>query len=112
MPEISAHLAQSQYHGDLVLNNPGLPFSDNFNAATNQQLSNSWLNQQGNFQVSAGVATGLGSLDVATVNGINNSNVFVQADVNVPAGQIGGLVARYGGPLDGNMYWAGLNAMG
>jgi hypothetical protein len=75
-------------------------------------LSNNWLNQQGNFQVAGSQAKGLGGLNVAAVNGINSANVFVQADVNVPAGQFGGLVAHYGGPLDQNMYWAGLNYQG
>src|SRR5262249_8097718 len=63
----------------LTLTNNTLPFGpETFTTATDKQLSTSWLNQQGNFQVSGGVATGLGSLDVATVNGINNTNVFVQ----------------------------------
>src|SRR5262249_28722401 len=98
----------------LPLTNNTLPFNENFANATDKQLSNSWLNQQGSFQVAGNVATGLGSvnglpsLDLATVNGINNANVFVQADVNVPVNQYGGLVARYGGPLDTSMDWAGL----
>jgi hypothetical protein len=98
-----------------LLTNNTLPFTDNFTTATNQQLSNSWLNQQGNFQVSGGVATALTSpvgVDVATVNGINNTNGFVQADVNVAVGQYGGLVARYSGPLDGNMDWADVVNLG
>jgi hypothetical protein len=88
--------------------NPGLPFGDNFNAATNQQLSNNWLNQLGNFQVAGGVATGLGSLDIATVNGVSVLNSTVQADVTVNPGQFAGLVSRYSGPGEANMYWAGL----
>jgi hypothetical protein len=94
------------------LTNNTLQFTENFDHAANQQLSNRWLNQQGNFQVSGGVATGLGALDAATINGINNANVFVQADANVAAGQTGGLVARYSGPLDQNMDWAGLVNLG
>jgi hypothetical protein len=106
----------------LSLTNNSLQFNDNFAFNPNEQLSNNWLNQQGNFHVDSfqagpglgfiGVATGLGSLDVATVNGINSANVFVQTDANVSAGQYGGLVARYGGPLDNNMDWAGLVNMG
>jgi len=96
----------------LTLTNNTLQFNENFNPAANLQLSTSWLNQQGNFQVSGGVATGLGSLDVATVNGISNTNVFVQAQVNVSVGQIGGLVARYSGPLDQNMDWADVVNLG
>ncbi|HLW66793.1 MAG TPA: choice-of-anchor tandem repeat GloVer-containing protein [Gemmataceae bacterium] len=87
-----------------------LPFSDGFNIAANQQLSNNWLNQVGNFQVAGGVATGQAGLDVATLNSVNVANVSVQADINVIVGQFSGLVARYGGPGDNNMYWAGVDA--
>jgi hypothetical protein len=96
----------------LNLTSPGLPFSDDFTAAIRQQLSNNWLNQLGNFQVAGGKATAFGSLDIATENGINGPNVFVQADVSVAAGQYAGLVAHYSGPGDANMYWAGINASG
>jgi hypothetical protein len=83
-----------------------LPFSDDFNTATNQQLSSNWLNQIGNFQVSGGLAAGQTSLNVATLNGINAADVSVQADVNVTgaAGQSAGLVARYSGPKNQNLY--------
>jgi hypothetical protein len=97
----------------LTLTNNSLPFSDNFNAATNQQLSNSWLNQAGNFQVAGGVATGNGGLDLATVNGVSVANVTVQADLTVAmAGQWAGLIARYSGPGDQNMYVASLGNVG
>jgi hypothetical protein len=91
----------------LTLNNPGLPFSDNFNAATNQQLSNSWLNQAGIYQVAGGVAQGAASFNLATVNGVSAANVFVQADINLGVSglQYAGTVARYSGPADQNMYW-------
>jgi hypothetical protein len=88
----------------LTLTNGSLPFADNFNAATNQQLSGSWLNQLGNFQVSGGVATGHGALNVATVNVSRSANMLVQADVTITAGQSAGLVARYSGPKDRNLY--------
>jgi hypothetical protein len=92
------------------LTSPGLPFSDNFSTAVDKQLSNNWLNQLGNFQVQGGMASGFGGLNIATVNGVNTDDVFVQADVNVSAGQFGGLVAHYSGPQEANMYWAGINA--
>jgi hypothetical protein len=93
----------------LNLTNPGLPFGDDFTTATNQQLSNNWLNQLGNFQVAGGMATALAGLDIATVNGVNAADEFVQADVTVGAGQFAGLVAHYSGPQEANMYWAGIN---
>jgi hypothetical protein len=92
----------------LSLTSPGLPFIDDFSTATNQQLSNNWLNQLGNLQVAGGVATGLGGLDIATINGVSVTNSTVQALVSVAAGQYAGLVSRYSGPGDSNMYWAGL----
>jgi hypothetical protein len=96
--------------GTLTLTTASLPFSDTFNSATNQQISNSWLNRLGNFQVASGVATGLGPVNVATLNGVSATNVVQQADVNVigGAGWSAGLVSRYSGSGDRNMYFAGL----
>src|SRR5205807_243559 len=73
------------------------------------QLSNSWFNQVGDIQVTpGGVASGLGSLDVATVNGIGSVNEAVSATVTVAPGQFAGLVARYAGAGDQNMYFGGV----
>jgi hypothetical protein len=94
----------------LTLTNAIPPFNDNFGTATNQQLSSSWLNRAGNFQVAGGVATGVGPLNLATLNGFSTANVTVQADVNVAgaAGRSAGLVGRSSGPGDTNNYFAGL----
>jgi hypothetical protein len=60
--------------------------------------------------VAGGAATGLGSLDIATVNGVSKMNSTVEADVTAnPAGGFAGFVSRYSGPGDQNMYWAGLS---
>jgi hypothetical protein len=102
----------------LTLNNNGnaLPFGDTFSAATNQQLSSSWLNQAGSFQVGGGSAMAIGgsqvtvngvpdpNVNLATVNGISATNATVQADVTLAVGQAAGLVARYTGTGDQNMY--------
>ena len=45
---------------------------------------------------------------MATVDGLNVANVTVQANVNVTAGGYAGLVARYSGTGDSNMYWGAL----
>src|SRR5262249_43992316 len=83
----------------LSLTTNNLPFNESFNAATNQQLNTNWLNQNGNFQVAGGVATGKDSLDVATVNGVSSADEFVQVVINVTSsGQTAGLVTRYSGP--------------
>jgi hypothetical protein len=49
---------------------------------------------------------------VATVVGVEAADVSVQADVTVGSGQSIGLAARYTGPGDSNMYWAGLTHSG
>ncbi len=89
-----------------------LPFSDSFNTATNQQLSANWINQDGNYRVNttSGTATGIGNLDLATLVGVNASNVAVQATINVSAGQSAGLVADYAGSGDENYYLGGVAA--
>src|SRR5207253_5871245 len=86
------------------LANPGLPFSDDFSASVNQQLTTNWLERAGNFTVQGGTATGNAALNVATVNGVSQANEFAQADVTLAANQYAGLVARYNGPADSNMY--------
>jgi hypothetical protein len=84
-------------------------FSDNFSTAgSNSQLSNFWSTQSGSYQVdtTSGTATAVGTgVDLATVNGIDNANESVSAQVTVAAGQYAGLVARYSGPGDQNMYY-------
>ncbi len=89
-----------------------LPFSDNFSTATDQQLSDYWINQVGNYRVNttSGTATGNGTLDLATLLGVNASNVAVQATIAVAAGQSAGLVADYAGSGDQNYYLGGVTA--
>jgi hypothetical protein len=89
--------------------NVTLPFSDNFSSTVNGQLSSSWLNQVGSFTVANNLVNGASALDIATLNGVNQTNVDLRANVNVAAsGQFAGLVARYSGPGDMNWYWGGL----
>src|SRR5580704_3732019 len=65
---------------------PALPFSDIFTTVTSpepHQLTSNWVNQAGNFFVntSAGTATGIGGLDLATVIGATAPDVAVQATI-------------------------------
>ena len=87
-----------------------LPFTDNFSAPSQgNQLSYSWEEQGGNFNLSTGAAVGQSSTNFATVNGINAVNTTVVANVNLTAaGQYAGLVARYSNPQSPNMYYASL----
>jgi hypothetical protein len=90
------------------------PFTENFDTAVNQQLSiAAWLERAGNFRIASGVAQGNAGLNLATVNGLVATDVDVQANVSVTVpGQVAGLVARYSGPADQNMYYATLSNTG
>jgi hypothetical protein len=103
----------------LTLTNVSLPFNDNFNR-TNGELGSNWLDRLGESQISGNqVVTRVvdptsndpsKQVVLATVNGVSNANVQVQADVTLASTgvQYSGLVARYSGVGDQNMYWGGL----
>jgi sugar lactone lactonase YvrE len=98
-----------------------LPFSDNFDTqADGSQLSLFWSDRLGdttvkNHQVVTAVNDPTSAdvnkcLSLTTLNGLSVGDVSIQADVTVGATgvQYSGLVARYNGPSDSNMYWAAL----
>jgi hypothetical protein len=89
-------------------------FNENFSAANypgglGGQLSSYWQNQTGDMMIVNGKATGQSALNLATLNGLNQANVTVQAALSVHAGQSAGLVARYQG---GNMYYGAIVSSG
>ncbi len=89
-----------------------LPYVDNFTQA-NGFLSGNWRDRAGDFRVQSNLLQGNASLNVATLNTTSQANVSVQADVSVlGAGQHAGLVARYGGAGDANMYLGALSNVG
>ncbi len=91
-----------------------LPFDDAFDAAgAGNQLSGDWRDRVGNFGVQSGRAVGQAAgTNVATVNGLALADGAVQAAVALgPVGQAVGLVARYGGPDDRNMYVGSVTAL-
>jgi RHS repeat-associated protein len=94
--------------------NASLTFDDNFNRADNTVvIGPSWVEQAGdvavwNNQLFA-MATGN---SIATLLGVDQSDAIVSGQVNVPAGQAIGLVARYSGPGDANYYEGDLSASG
>src|SRR5262249_5799064 len=71
-------------------------------------LDRNWTVQRGNVTVNTVVGQAIGATpgnaNLATVNGINQGDVRVLANVNLGSGQTVGLGARYGGPLDRNDY--------
>ncbi len=81
---------------------------------TGTQLSSStWTPQAGSFTVANNTATGSGTgtqLDLATVIGVNTSNVAVQATIALSNGEYAGLVADYAGSGDQNYYLGGVTA--
>jgi hypothetical protein len=89
------------------------PFGDNFvTPSQGNQLSYSWEEQAGNFNLGTGAAVGQSSTNLATVNGLTETNTTVQADVTLSAvGQYAGLVARYSNPQSPNMYYASATAL-
>jgi len=88
-----------------------LPFSDAFNQPTGPVTQASWVQAVGHVAVSANTAisTSVGN-SVMVLRGLSVADVHVRATVATRAvvGQAVGLVARYGGPGDTNMYLARL----
>src|SRR5262249_10490391 len=57
-----------------------LPFNDDFSSPSDgSQLSRSWTDQAGNVTIASGQATGVGGLNLSTLNGLSTSDVAVQA---------------------------------
>ncbi|CEF49335.1 unnamed protein product, partial [uncultured bacterium] len=72
-------------------------------------LGGNWTPQSGTVAVQSGLAVSMGNLNVQTLNGFSETDVVVQADIDVSAANsAAGLIARYAGTGDQNMYWAGL----
>ena len=89
-----------------------LPFSDTFTRADAATLGTDYTSQVGTFGVVGNPARANGPVALTTLTDVSLADVTLQANVNVAAGQAAGLVARYGGPGDGNMYWGTLIATG
>jgi hypothetical protein len=87
-----------------------LPFNDTFTQANGTQLTTNWIVSAGNFTIVNNAAVGSGVFNLATLNGVNNSDVSIQATVALTAtvGSYAGLVARHSGVGLANLYWGGL----
>jgi hypothetical protein len=89
----------------VVATQPTLPFSDDFSSTSDgSQLNRNWTDRNGNVTVVGEAAKGTAGSNLSTVNGINVADVTVQATVALNGGAFAGLVARYSGPLESNMY--------
>src|SRR5262249_2488270 len=80
--------------------------TDDFSTTSDgSQLDRNWTDQRGNITVVSGQATGTGAGNsLSTLNGPNQADVTASASVALAAGQTAGLVTRYSGPLENNLY--------
>ena len=109
----SAGTQFSQFNANAVtLTTPSISpsFTDNFSATPDGQLNGNWLNQKGNFNVSNGAAVGqVAGQNIAVLDGVSAADANTQANIDLTApglaaNSYAGLVARYTGPLNANMY--------
>src|SRR5262249_48067902 len=91
--------------------NASLPFSDSFDQADASDLSSFWKEQTGTLTAQGNKASaGPLRTHTATANGLNPTDVTLQADVSLTGGATNsaGLVARYSGAAETTFYWAGV----
>jgi hypothetical protein len=93
------------------LNLPALPFTDNFTGLDGSQLGNVWYTRTGNFSVNANAARGEDAVNLAILNGINLQSSITELTFTaaLAVNQSAGLVSRYQGSGDTNMYRGELN---
>jgi hypothetical protein len=88
---------------------PPPTFTETFGSPSQgNQLSNSWTEQAGNFTVASNSATGnaASAVNLAVVNGMSYANQALQTTISFSSvNQAAGLVARYSGAGDTNMYY-------
>src|SRR5262249_8359831 len=83
-------------------------FSDVF-AGSGGLNSTNWQTVTGGYTVGSNKATGTTSFDEAVAKNVSQTNVLVSANVSLTQpGSWAGLVARYSGPVDSNMYFGTL----
>ena len=85
------------------------PFADNFIQPDSLYLPGSWEQPFGNASVSGdAVVSRFDGASIARLYGVSVRDSSTQAVVNIGAGRLAGLVARYRGNLDRSMYLGGL----
>jgi stage V sporulation protein SpoVS len=102
-----------------------LPFADSFGTAgqataqgggqvADGQLDSAWVSQAGSFTTGTNLAvSGSASTpSLVVVNSLTAADVSVSSAVTVASGQMAGLVARYQGTGDQNLYFGGLYNQG
>jgi hypothetical protein len=87
--------------------------ADDFNRDSQPSLGPDWTARVGSYDIQGNVAAVQTPLGVATLDGVNLTDVAVEALVVLggPAYTYGGVIARYTGPGDANMYWGGIKRL-
>ena len=87
--------------------------ADDFNRGNQASLGPAWTAHVGSYDIEGDMAAVRTSLGVATFDGVSLADVTVEARVTLggPAYSYGGVVARYGGAGDRNMYWGGIKRL-
>lgn len=80
------------------------PFLDNFNRTDSDSLGGNWVEQVGDLDILSSQLIGNSSVSLTTYSGSVEADVSVQAYVSLSGSQAAGLVARYAGTGDQNMY--------
>ncbi len=88
-----------------LYNGPRLLAADDYNRADNTNLGSGWVERAGNLAVAGNQLQSLTTVGVATAAGVSAADIRVQADVNVPNNRSAGLVVRYQGAGDRNLYF-------
>jgi hypothetical protein len=94
---------------------PALPFADGFFPADTTNLGGNYLKTAGNLAIRSGKLTAIdGGVNLAVYTGASSADVRLQTDVALPEGStvFVGLVARYCGPGDTDMYLGELSSSG
>jgi hypothetical protein len=87
-----------------------VPFGDDFSQGTdsNTQLSLAWQQQLGDFAIQNGVASGNAPTSLATLDGLNDSNLLINAKVTLGGKSSNvGFVAEYSMGANGPSYYWG-----
>ena len=87
--------------------------ADDFNRGDQPSLGPDWTARVGSYDIQGNVAAVQTPLGVATLDGTNLTDVAVEALIVLggPAYSYGGVIARYAGPGDANMYWGGIKRL-
>jgi hypothetical protein len=107
--EPTSHPIYSLIFDPTVTSSVALPYADGFQRDDSSDPGLDWAERFGDMALANHQVQFADRPSLATLDGVSSADIRVQADVTVSAaGQLAGLAARYAGPGDTNMDWAGL----